>query len=283
MRDPTAARICTDLFGLASHFVSTGVTSTIRPLQYSVGQSGARSYQIQEFARLAGITVRALQHYDRLGLLSPARSANGARLYSTADLQAMVQILALKSVGVPLKRIGLLRSIGPRAMAEALEVERRALERKQPLIDRVIFAIRNVESALGRGEEADPAVLKPLMAALKSDESGGAPHECVPVEPSPGWDDLKQQWQQLLSDIAAAAHLDPAGPELQALATRWDALMSRSTGGGSYRAAFVQHAAALASQPAASAVPGAWILTTVGAALSRMAAATPQTHTVAPG
>ena len=112
-------------------------------------------------------------------MLSPARTVTGARLYSTADLQALVQILALKSVGVRLKKIGLLRAIGPRAMAEALEAERRALERKQPLIDRVIFAIRNVESALGRGEEADPAVLKPLMAALKSDEGEGAQEVAV--------------------------------------------------------------------------------------------------------
>lgn len=251
----------------------------MRPLQYPFGPSGTRSYQIQEFARLAGTTVRTLQHYDRLGLLSPARSANGARLYSTADLQVVVQILALKSVGVPLKRIGLLRSMGPRAMAETLEVERRALERKQPLLDRVIFAIRNVESALGRGEEADPAVLKPLMAALKSGESSGTPHECVTVEPSPGWDDLKQQWQQLLSDIAEAYHLDPAGPELQALAARWDALMTRSTGGGTYRAAFLQNATALVSQSATSTVAGERILTTVGLALSRMAAAPADSHT----
>lgn len=28
-------------------------------------------YKIQEFAQLAGVTVRALHHYDRLGLLKP--------------------------------------------------------------------------------------------------------------------------------------------------------------------------------------------------------------------
>ena len=33
-----------------------------------------KSYQVQEFAELAGVTVRALHHYDRLGLLKPRRT-----------------------------------------------------------------------------------------------------------------------------------------------------------------------------------------------------------------
>ena len=260
------------MFGSARYFVNFTVSRIIRPLQYSVGEDGSRSYQIQEFAQLAGTTVRALQHYDRLGLLSPARTATGARLYSTGDLQALVQIMALKSVGVPLKKIGLLRAIGPRAMAEALEAERRALERKQPLIDRVIFAIRNVESALGRGEEADPAVLKPLMAALKSDQGEAAQEVPVAREPSLAWDELKQEWQQLLTDIQRADELDPAGPELQEMAARWDQLMTRTTGGGSYRQAFLQNAAPLESPADGHLAPGERILRTVGVALSRMAA-----------
>jgi MerR family transcriptional regulator, thiopeptide resistance regulator len=32
-------------------------------------------YRVQEFAALAGVTVRALHHYDQLGLLKPLRNA----------------------------------------------------------------------------------------------------------------------------------------------------------------------------------------------------------------
>jgi len=56
--------------------------------------TGVRGYQIHEFARLTGLTVRALQHYDHLGLLKPVRSRAGHRTYSDQDLQALVQILA---------------------------------------------------------------------------------------------------------------------------------------------------------------------------------------------
>jgi DNA-binding transcriptional MerR regulator len=262
------------MFGLARDFVNTSVTSTNRPFQYPIGHGGIRSYQIQEFARLAGTTVRALQHYDRLGLLSPNRAASGARLYSTADFPVLLQILALKSVGVPLKRIAGLRSIGPRAMAEALEAERRALERRQPRIDRVIFAIRNVEAALGRGEAADPTVLAPLISALNSGGAdAAAEEERFAREPSVAWDELQRDWRSLLTDVEQASHLDPAGPEMLALAGRWDELMIRATGGGSYRALVAQNQSSLDTQASARATSTERMFAAVGIALTRWATA----------
>ena len=60
-----------------------------------------------EFARLAGITVRTLHHYDQLGLLSPARrSGAGYRLYTTTDLNRLQQIMSLRYLGLPLEEIG---------------------------------------------------------------------------------------------------------------------------------------------------------------------------------
>jgi hypothetical protein len=36
-----------------------------------------RTYRTAEFAKLTGVTSRALRHYDRLGLLRPGRSEAG--------------------------------------------------------------------------------------------------------------------------------------------------------------------------------------------------------------
>lgn len=45
-----------------------------------------RHYQVKEVAQLSGVSIRALHHYDRIGLLVPsARSAAGYRLYSNID------------------------------------------------------------------------------------------------------------------------------------------------------------------------------------------------------
>ena len=47
------------------------------------------TYRVQEFARLAKVTVRALHHYDRVGLLKPKRSTTGYRVYRLIDLERL--------------------------------------------------------------------------------------------------------------------------------------------------------------------------------------------------
>jgi DNA-binding transcriptional MerR regulator len=64
----------------------------------------SRLYKVREFADLAGVTVRTLHHYDRIALLKPKRSNSGYRLYALTDLERLVQITALKFLGIPLKR-----------------------------------------------------------------------------------------------------------------------------------------------------------------------------------
>ena len=60
-------------------------------------------YRIGELARAAGVTVRALHHYDSLGLLVPSeRTGAGHRLYSADDVERLYRLLALRGVGLPL-------------------------------------------------------------------------------------------------------------------------------------------------------------------------------------
>ncbi len=71
-------------------------------------------YRAHEFAELAGITVRTLHHYDRLGLLKPKRrTAAGYRLYEDRDLERLEQVVALKYLGMSLRQILSLLNGGP--------------------------------------------------------------------------------------------------------------------------------------------------------------------------
>jgi DNA-binding transcriptional MerR regulator len=65
-----------------------------------------RTYQPHEFAKRAGVTVRALHHCDHLGLLKPSgRTAAGYRLYTDRDFGRLEQVVALKFIGFPLSQI----------------------------------------------------------------------------------------------------------------------------------------------------------------------------------
>lgn len=60
-----------------------------------------------EVAKVAGVTVRTLRHYHQLGLLpEPARTANGYRDYSAADVARVLRVKRLASLGFPLARVG---------------------------------------------------------------------------------------------------------------------------------------------------------------------------------
>jgi len=63
-------------------------------------------YTVGEVARLAGITVRTLHHYDDAGLLRPSgRTAAGYRLYRQGDLVRLQRILGYRELGLALDEI----------------------------------------------------------------------------------------------------------------------------------------------------------------------------------
>ena len=64
------------------------------------------SYTVGKVARLAGVTVRALHHYDEIGLLSPSdRSGAGYRRYDDSDLERLQQIMYYRELEFPLEEI----------------------------------------------------------------------------------------------------------------------------------------------------------------------------------
>ncbi len=64
---------------------------------------------VGEVAALAGVTVRALHHYDRIGLLSPSgRTSAGYRQYSPADLDRLHGVLLYRALGFSLEEVATL-------------------------------------------------------------------------------------------------------------------------------------------------------------------------------
>jgi MerR family transcriptional regulator, thiopeptide resistance regulator len=84
------------------------------------------TYGTISFAALVGVTPRALRYYDRLGLLRPKRSRAGYRIYSARDLEALEEIVALKFIGVPLKKIAAIRRRPNGSFAQVLHAQRAA-------------------------------------------------------------------------------------------------------------------------------------------------------------
>src|SRR5437660_8759281 len=65
---------------------------------------------IGRFADATGLTVKALRHYDEIGLLAPARidAANGYRYYDPEQVETAVTIRRLRALELPLDEIAAL-------------------------------------------------------------------------------------------------------------------------------------------------------------------------------
>ena len=101
---------------------------------------------VGEVAKKMGVTVRALQYYDRQVLLSPsAESAGGRRLYADKDLIRLHQILSLKHLGFSLDDIkNRLSSLNtPADVAQALSEQAAAVQEK---IEVLSESLREIEA-----------------------------------------------------------------------------------------------------------------------------------------
>ncbi|OXL81946.1 MULTISPECIES: MerR family transcriptional regulator [Paenibacillus] len=65
-----------------------------------------KTWKVGEIAKLTGLTVRTLHHYDEIGLLHPTlTSEKGHRLYVEDDLQRLHHIILLKQLGISLEEV----------------------------------------------------------------------------------------------------------------------------------------------------------------------------------
>ena len=88
-------------------------------------------YSIKHVADLAGVTVRTLQYYDKIGLLVPAkRSDNGYRRYQRDQLLKLQQILLYRELEIPLKDINVIVNNPSFNLLRALEQHKFLLQRR---------------------------------------------------------------------------------------------------------------------------------------------------------
>ena len=202
-----------------------------------------RHYKIGEFARLVGVTVRTLHHYDRIGLLRPQRSSSGVRSYSLVDLERLEQIAALKFLGISLHEIKyLLGSSTPHNLLDSLEFQLKALQEKRLLIDRAARAIELATTAMRAGHNTDASVLKKIMEIVDMQPQENYMRKYYAEQ---AWLDRQKlamdtplevhkqrgkAWKQLFAEMEASLDLDPAGDAAQALIERWLLLADASSG-----------------------------------------------------
>jgi MerR family transcriptional regulator, thiopeptide resistance regulator len=195
-------------------------------------------YRIGELARVAGVTVRALHHYDELGLLVPSeRTQAGHRLYSAADVQRLYRLLALRGVGLPLDEIRPLLDGGD-GIADTVRRHLGRVEQQLAALEELRLRLTRLLDALdGAGASTDQFL--DAMEAMTMFEKYYTPEQLQQLEQRRnelGEDAIKaveQEWQEIYGKLRTLreAGVDPAAPEAQAVGDRASELIQMFTGG----------------------------------------------------
>jgi len=164
-----------------------------------------KDWTVSAVAKLAGISVRALHHYDEIGLLSPARvGENRYRYYGEEELLRLQQILLYRGLGLPLETIGAILDSPDFDGVAALKQQRRLLEaeakRHRQLvrtIDRTIAHL-NGERAM-KHEELYRGFVAPEKQAEYETWLTGRFGESIREEIAPGGSSAKQTGEQAMA------------------------------------------------------------------------------------
>jgi MerR family transcriptional regulator, thiopeptide resistance regulator len=109
------------------------------------------TWRVGEVATATGLTVRALHHYDEIGLVTPSvRTGGGHRLYTGADLIKLYQVTAMRQLGLSLDQIGDL-------LAERVGV-REVIDEQLGQVDKQIRTAVRLRKQLIAAREAIPGV-----------------------------------------------------------------------------------------------------------------------------
>lgn len=224
-------------------------------------------------ARRFGVSVKALRVYEDEGLLKPARTVAGWRIYRQPELERLGAILALKQLGLPLKRIGeLLHGSGD--LAAALALQEAALEDARAEADEALRLVRAARAKLAERRSLSPDELGKLvrstaMSEFKWNDKMEAlaqkhytPEQLAELRARPFSAEDQARvgaaWAQVFADIdALGPNADPASAQALDIGRRAQALISEFTQGDPalFQAAGAMNRDALADPELAQQMP----------------------------
>ena len=206
-------------------------------------------FKVSEFAEKAGITVRTLHHYDRLGLLKPSgRTEAGYRLYADRDFARLQQIVTLKFIGLPLKEIKALLDRNELDMAATLRLQKQLLQEKRWQVGMAIQAIEEAERSIDSTDSTqslDLAALRKIIEVMErqnnmewtkkyySPDAQAKIAERAATFTPEMQAEVTSNWNDLFRDIEMAMQKgeDPGSARSKELAQRWVGLLKGFTGG----------------------------------------------------
>ncbi|OBV39267.1 MerR family transcriptional regulator [Janthinobacterium psychrotolerans] len=187
--------------------------------------------KIGELARLTGLTVRTLHHYDSIGLLSPsARTQAGYRLYQHSDMDRLHRIMALRRFGLTLAEIATSLASSDLPLSSIVARQIAMLDQQLAQASGLRARLLVLQTQLEQGQEPELADWLVTMEQMNMIDKYFTQDE---VRQLPMLNDaaVEQEWQALVARVRTLMNAGAAATSLdaQALATEWMVKLVRDT------------------------------------------------------
>ena len=199
-----------------------------------------KRYTVSQLARMAGVTVRTLHHYDQIGLLPPAGRTEsesgryaGYRLYGEAELLRLQQILFFRELDVPLAEVRQILDDPDFDQVAALEHHRGMLHGRMERLGRLL---KTIDRTIDRLVEDDVTLTdEELYEGFSTEQierykrEAREMYDLELVEESERrvkgmsrgeWKAVQAEGQAVTTGIAALMDRDPGDAEVQVVVAR---------------------------------------------------------------
>lgn len=126
------------------------------------------SWSAGQLAKLAGVTVRTLHHYDAIGLLSPSeRTRAGYRRYGAGDAERLHRILVYRELGFDLARIAVILDDPDADALSHLRCQHALLEEEVRRLNGMIRGVEALMKAKKTGVNLTPGEMREVFGSFE--------------------------------------------------------------------------------------------------------------------
>ena len=198
-----------------------------------------------ECARATGTTVRALRHYERLGLVTPVRAANGYRHYGADQVMRVVTVKLLQRLGLSLGAVRRLLKEAGADLAKLIATQQQALEADRERIDLALSYTKRARAMLKRNPRL---ALSELMEILENSNMNKTPKAFEGLDlpelteaqkrdlasrnfTAKDQEEVSARWTKVFAEAETLVGTDPKSPRAQAMAKEAKSLIEWFTRG----------------------------------------------------
>ncbi len=200
---------------------------------------GQEALRVGELARRTGLTIRALHHYDEIGLLTPRRTPSGHRLYAAAEIARLQRIRSLQMLGFGLEKIREFLDDPDLSPVQVLDMHIDGLRKEAAEVERLRARLERLRSHLNKAGDIPVGEFLEAIEEISMFEKYYNKQQLLQLESRAqelGEEAIRaveSEWPLLIADMRGKmdAGIDPADPEVKILAKRWQELIDMFTAG----------------------------------------------------